>query len=139
MALVRHRVRQALAEEGETDLTSLIDCVFLLLIFFMVTTVFIHTKGLDVDLPAKSETTEQKKKDINVHVGAQGRIRIGGVDAAPSALVARLKQAMQEANNDNIIIQGHPDCAQERIVLVVDAAKAADVAGIAFAKEEGGR
>ena len=53
-----------------------------------------------------------------------------------AALVERLKGAMKEANNDNIIIQAHVDCAQEHVVLVVDAAKAADVAGIAFAKEE---
>ena len=138
MALVLHRVRQGLTDEGEPDLTPLIDCVFLLLIFFMVTTVFIHTKGLDVDMPAKSEATEQQKKDVNVHIDAQGRIQIGAEAVAPSALVQRLKQAMAEAKNDNIIIQGDPDCAQEHIVLVVDAAKAADVAGIAFAKDDGG-
>ncbi len=54
----------------------------------------------------------------------------------PKALVERIKRAMKEANNDNIIIQGHVNVAQEYVVLVVDAAKAADVAGIAFAKEE---
>ena len=54
----------------------------------------------------------------------------------PTKLVEHLKSAMKEANNENIIIQAHVDCAQEHVVLVVDAAKAADVAGIAFAKEE---
>ena len=138
MALVHHRIRRELSEEGDPDLTPLIDCVFLLLIFFMVTTVFIHAKGLDVDMPAKSEATEQQKKDVNIHIDAQGRIQIGGEDVVASGLVPRLKRAMKEANNENIIIQGHPDCAQEHVVLVVDAAKEADVAGIAFAKEESG-
>ena len=124
-------------EDEELNLTPLIDCVFLLLIFFMVTTVFIHAKGLDVDLPAESQATEQQdKKNVNIHIDAQGRIQIGGEDVVPAALVERLKGAMKEANNDNIIIQAHGDCAQEHVVLVVDAAKAADVAGIAFAKEE---
>ena len=70
---------ESLTKEEGLDLTPLIDCVFLLLIFFMVTTVFIHSKGLDVDLPAQSEATEQQeKKDINIHIDAQGRIQIGG-------------------------------------------------------------
>ena len=137
MALVLGRKRESLTKDEGPDLTPLIDCVFLLLIFFMVTTVFIHAKGLDVDLPAQSQATEQQeKKDINVLIDAQGRIQIGGEDVMPKALVERIKRAMKEANNDNIIIQGHVDVAQEYVVLVVDAAKAADVAGIAFAKEE---
>ena len=132
----RTPIIEELEDEG-LNLTPLIDCVFLLLIFFMVTTVFIHAKGLDVDLPAESQATEQQdKKNVNIHIDAQGRIQIGGEDVMPAALVERLKGAMKEANNDNIIIQAHVDCAQERVVLVVDAAKAADVAGIAFAKEE---
>ena len=137
MALALRRKREGLVKDEEPDLTPLIDCVFLLLIFFMVTTVFIHAKGLDVDLPAQSQSTEQQeKKDINILINAQGRIQIGGEDVVTTTLAERLKTAMKEANNDNIIIQAHVDCAQEHVVLVVDAAKAADVAGIAFAKEE---
>ena len=138
MALVHRRSRESLIAERGPDLTPMIDCVFLLLIFFMVTTVFIHTKGLDVDLPAPSEATEQqKKKDINIVIDADGRIQISGEEVTPADLVGRIVQAMQEANNENIIIQGHADCIQEHVVRVVDAAKEANVAGIAFAKEEG--
>jgi biopolymer transport protein ExbD len=138
MALVHRRIRSGLIGDEGPDLTPMIDCVFLLLIFFMVTTVFLHTKGLDVDLPAKSESQQQQeKKDINVVIDSRGRIQIGGEDVLPAALATRLERAMQEANNDNIIIQGHPDCPQEHVVAVVDAAKKANVAGIAFAREEG--
>ena len=87
MALVLSRKRESLTKDEGPDLTPLIDCVFLLLIFFMVTTVFIHSKGLDVDLPAQSEATEQQeKKDINIHIDAQGRIQISGEDVVPEAL-----------------------------------------------------
>jgi len=138
MPLVHRRSRDSfLADEGP-DLTPMIDCVFLLLIFFMVTTVFLHTKGLDVDLPDPSEATEQQeKKDINIHVDAAGRIQLAGEDLDPALLVERLGRAMREADNRNIIIQAHQDCPQKHVVLVVDAAKAAGVEGIAFAKEEG--
>ena len=61
--MARHRVRRirSFAEDGEPDMTPLIDCVFLLLIFFMVTTVFLQTKGLEVDMPADSQAEEEKK------------------------------------------------------------------------------
>ena len=127
--------RKSLYEEQELNMTPLIDCVFLLLIFFMVTTVFLHTKGLEVDMPAKSEATEEKKKDINVLVDRDGKIQIKGEAVRPTALAARLITAMEEANNENIIIQADGECAQKHVVFVVDRAKEVGVEGIAFVRE----
>lgn len=134
----RHRKDrpESLLAEGGPDMTPLIDCVFLLLIFFMVTTVFLHTKGLEVDMPAKSEATEEKKKDINVLLDRDGKIQIKGEDVLPAALAARLVAAMEEANNENIIIQADGECAQKHVVFVVDKAKEVGVEGIAFVREQ---
>ncbi len=131
----KHRSESFLAEGGP-DMTPLIDCVFLLLIFFMVTTVFLHTKGLEVDMPAESEATEKKKKDINVLLDRDGEIQIKGEDVAPAVLAARLVTAMEEANNENIIIQADGECAQKHVVFVVDEAKEVGVEGIAFVREQ---
>jgi len=81
--MARHRTErpESFIEEGGPDLTPLIDCVFLLLIFFMVTTVFLHTKGLEVDMPAQSDAEEEQKKDINVLLDANGKIQIKGYRA----------------------------------------------------------
>ncbi len=135
--MARHRKDQpkSFLAEGGPDMTPLIDCVFLLLIFFMVTTVFLHTKGLEVDMPAQSEATEEKKKDINVLLDRDGKIQIKGEDVLPAALAARLVAAMAEANNENIIIQADGECAQKHVVFVVDKAKAVGVEGIAFVRE----
>ena len=135
--MARHRKDrpESFLSEGGPDMTPLIDCVFLLLIFFMVTTVFLHTKGLEVDMPAKSEATEEKKKDINVLLDRDGKIQIKGEDVMPTALAARLVTAMEEANNENIIIQADGECAQKHVVFVVDRAKEVGVEGIAFVRE----
>ena len=122
-------------EAEEPDLTPLIDCVFLLLIFFMVTTVFLHTKGLEVDMPAQSEAVEEQKKDINVLLDSEGRIELKGDKIATGDLAQRLVQAMEEANNKNIIIQADGECPQKYVVFVVDKAKEVGVEGIAFARE----
>ena len=136
--MARHRARVSFVSEDKVDLTPLIDCVFLLLIFFMVTTVFIHARGLDVDLPRASQATEQQeKKDINIIVERDRRIEIGGEEVLPGELRARIERAMAENHNDNVIIQADREVAQSRVVEVVDAAKGVGVKGIAFAKIEG--
>ena len=68
--MARHRVRRvrSFSSEGEPDMTPLIDCVFLLLIFFMVTTVFLQTKGIEVYMHADSQAEEEKKNDVNVAI-----------------------------------------------------------------------
>ncbi len=118
-------------------MTPLIDCVFLLLVFFMVTTVFLHTKGLDVDLPAQSQSVEEQKKDINVILDHEGMIEIGGDPVEPEDLAKRLTRAMEEARNENIIVQANAECSQRHVVFVVDTAKEVGVQGIAFVRVEG--
>lgn len=136
--MARHRQRHTapIGEEGEPDLTPLVDCVFLLLVFFMVTTVFLNTKGLDVDMPSDSQSTEEKKKDINVLIDDEGQIQIKGEDVVPRDLGDRLVAAMEEANNENIIINADGECPQKFVVFVVDEARSVGVEGIAFAREE---
>ena len=122
-------------EAEEPDMTPLIDCVFLLLIFFMVTTGFLHTKGLEVDMPAQSESVEDQKKDINVLIDSEGKIELKGEVIEPAYLAQRLVQAMKEANNKNIIIQAEGECPQKYVVFGVDKAKEVGVEAIAFARE----
>ncbi|HDI00174.1 MAG: biopolymer transporter ExbD [Candidatus Latescibacterota bacterium] len=131
----RRRAPRGFVSGWDVDLTPLIDCVFQLLIFFMVTTVFIHTRGIDVDLPSASKATESvEKRDINIIIEADGRIEIGGEEVEEGELVERIKRAMVENKNENIIIQADPEVVQERVVEVMDAARIAGVKGIAFAR-----
>ena len=134
----KREIRKFLKEET-VNLTPLIDCVFLLLIFFMVTTAFLHTKGLDVDLPAKSESAEEsQKKDINVVINSEGKMEIAGKPVEKENLQKEIKNACELYKNDNIIIQADREAAQVHVVDVVDAAKACGVKGIAFARLEEG-
>ena len=135
----KRKIRAAFLKEGEVDLTPLIDCVFLLLIFFMVTTVFIEVKGLVVDLPAAGEQDEeqqQQKKDVNVLVSTTGEYTVAGSRVPSSGLAAAIKGAMDIANNRNIIIQGDPEATHKSIVYVMDMATSVGAEQMAFAIEE---
>jgi len=131
--------REKLIKDGEVDLTPLIDCVFLLLIFFMVTTVFIEVQGIVVDLPSAADSQEeqqQKKKDVNILVSASGEYTVGGTPVQTSGLSAAIKGAMDEANNRDVIIQGDPEATHNTIIYAMDCATSVGAENLAFAIEQ---
>ena len=132
------KIRESIIGEGEVDLTPLIDCVFLLLIFFMVTTVFIDVQGLVVDLPtaAESEEEQQQKKDVNILVTASGEYRVAGTIVSSAGLAAAIKGAMDESKNENVIIQGDPESSHRSVVYAMDMATSVGAKQLAFAIEQ---
>ena len=133
------RLRKSISTEGEIDITPMIDCVFLLLIFFMVSTVFIEVKGLVVDLPAPGEQAEeqqQQKKDVNINISAAGEYTVAGSSIPASGLASAIRGAMDEANNRSIIIQGDPEALHKSIIYAMDMATSVGVEEMAFAIEE---
>jgi biopolymer transport protein ExbD len=135
---MRRRSKKSFPSQEELDLTPLIDCVFLLLIFFMVTTVFVQARGVSVDLPVPtSAQDEQQRRDINVVLESSGRVEVSGEEVAWEHLERRIARAMKENNNDNVMILADREAVHQLVIDVVDAAKAAGARGIAFSKTEG--
>ena len=134
----KKKLRESMVPEGEIMMAPLIDCVFLLLIFFMVSTTFIQVKGLVVDLPgaADAEEQQQQKKDVNVNVSADGQYTVIGVKVDAAGLASAIKGAMDEYNNRNVIIQGDPMSKHKDVVYVMDVAYSVGAEGLAFAIEQ---
>lgn len=125
--------------EVEMDMTPMTDCIFLLLIFFMITTTFIDIRGLVVDLPAPGEQQEeqqQKKKDVNITISADGNYTVAGSPVPAEALASAIKGAMEMNNNKNVIFQGDPQAPHGAIVYAMDVAKGQGAEGMAFAIEQ---
>ena len=133
--IVKRKVRVGISGEQFIDMTPMTDCVFLLLIFFMITTVFIDVRGLQVDLPGAGEQSEeqQKKKDVNIVVSANGDYVVAGSPVTAEALEGAIKGAMDQNNNRNVIIQGDSQTPHKFIVYAMDKAKGAGAEGMAFA------
>ena len=128
--------------EAEMDMTPMTDCIFLLLIFFMITTTFIDVRGLVVDLPAPGEQQEeqqQKKKDINIIISADGLYTVAGSPVPAETLASAIKGAMEENNNKNVIFQGDPQAPHGAVVYAMDVAKGQGAEGMAFAVEQQAR
>jgi len=121
------------------DMTPMIDCVFQLLIFFMVTTVFLEVQGFIIDLPStaqQQEEEQQQKKDVNIQVSASGEYTVAGTPVSATGLASAIKGAMDEANNKSIIIQGDPEATHKSVIYVMDMAQGVGVEQMAFAIEQ---
>ena len=110
---------------SEINISPLIDVVFILLIFFIVTTVFIEETGVDVNKPRAASSEDLEKHAILIAVTANGQVYQGGrsigVDGVRSVVAAML----EDDETMPIIIQGVTAASHGIIVKVIDAAKLA--------------
>lgn len=117
--------RQVNAEES-VNLTPLIDVVFLLLIFFMVSTTFTKETHLEIDLPeASGDKQPAVKRQIEVVVDELGTYTVNGkvlVNKQISTLQAALERVSKGDTAQPFIITGDSDASYQSIVLVMDVA-----------------
>lgn len=117
-----------LDEEDKTDvsLTPLIDVVFLLLIFFMVTTTFNHEANLRVELPEASNTVQSEdQKNIEVVIDRKGQYYMDGhslLDGQSRTLVTALSKMVKKHNVEKIVIRADAQTPHQAVVSVMDAA-----------------
>ena len=106
------------------DLTPLIDCIFQLLIFFMLTASFIATPAMGVDLPkASSKASTSQRKDLKVVVTRTGAIQFEHKDLTTKQLSERLSQIFKERPNARVLIQADRKSYHGTVVKVMDIAK----------------
>jgi len=119
----RHRK----VEELEVNMTPLIDVVFLLLIFFMVSTTFERESELNIELPeASGEITEVKKVTIEVIIDAAGKYTINGhelINTQIDSLLRGLRVAAGNENEPRVIITADKNSSHQAVMTVMDAAR----------------
>lgn len=116
----------SIPENPEVNLIPMIDVVFLLLIFFMVSTSFIHEASLSVQLPTASSTpSEMEGVPVEIVVGADGRYFFGTqevVGGTVSALQAALLTAADSDTDRVIVIRADARAEHQAVITVMDAA-----------------
>jgi len=123
--------------EPRIDLTSLIDVVFILLIFFMVTTTFDRQSELKVELPeASSEIEPTPEEPIRLVIDADGRFFINGSEVVNTG-EETLKMALDKALGDNrerpVILQADAHTEHQAVVTAMDAAAKLGVSQLSIA------
>ena len=115
-------------EAPDVNLTPMIDVVFLLLLFFMVSTSFIRESSLKVDLPeATGEAMAEQIEPIDIIISSAGNFTINQIellDNSREAISEALKTAVGEQQDPHIIISADADTDYQNIVTAMDTAQA---------------
>ncbi len=122
-------------EEAEINITPMLDIVFIMLIFFIVTTSFVKEKGLEVSRPSNAppKQTEQKKGPIVVKIDGSSNITLKGRMLEPKAVQANLEREKAEKPDSTLIVASHPDAETDALVTVLDAAKSVNIESVSVA------
>lgn len=121
----------------QAPLTSLIDIVFLLLIYFMLTTNFIVEEGIKVKLPNANASAPQIKQEITVFVDKQGSAYISNEKIPMNDLYARIKDMIGQDEDRMVVVKADKTIMLNKAVQVMDIAKAAGASRLCLATEKG--
>ena len=121
-------------EENEINLTPMLDVVFIMLIFFIVTASFVREAGIDVNRP-DAPMTESKPEDANILVMINGNDEIW-IDRRlidPRAVRANIERMHAENPSGSVVIQANNKSSNKILVEVMDSARLAGVYSISIA------
>jgi len=129
------RFRESGDDEGNDtviDMTPLIDCVFILLIFFIVTTVFVEETGVEVDKPQAASASQLEKTSILIAITATGQVVYDGRDVGVGGVQAIVRRLLQREEIP-VIIQADQLSTTGILARVIDEAKLAGAVQISLA------
>ena len=125
-------------DEQEINITPMLDVVFIMLIFFIVTASFVKEAGIDVNKPEAATTQAKEKANILIAIDADGDIWIDRRQIDPRAVRANIERLHAENPQGTVVIQADDDSRTGVLVQVMDAARLAGVYDVAIAAREPG-
>ncbi len=129
------RRRSKIQDEEEVNLTPMLDVVFILLIFFIVTASFVKESGIDINRPAAATAVRKERGNILVAITPTGQIWIDRRQVDVRAVRANIERLHAENPQGAVVIQADRDSKNGLLVEVMDAAKLAGVENISIAAE----
>ncbi|MEW6487127.1 MAG: biopolymer transporter ExbD [Thermodesulfobacteriota bacterium] len=119
------------------NLTPMIDIVFLLLVFFLLTTHFVEEGGVGLRLPTAESQTERPEEPVTVSVARDGSVYLGTEAVTLVGLVERLRVEVGPGGRP-VVVRGDREAPLQAAVAVLDAARAAGAVRLVVATEHGG-
>ncbi|MCA8837627.1 MAG: biopolymer transporter ExbD [Gammaproteobacteria bacterium] len=122
-------------EESSIDITPMLDIVFIMLIFFIVTATFVKETGVDVNRPEASTAEKKERANILIAIDSRDRIFMDKREIDPRAVRANIQRMRAESPEGSVVIQADSESRHEVLVLVIDAARQAGIFNVAIASE----
>jgi biopolymer transport protein ExbD len=127
------RYSQQAEEEPGIDLTPMLDVVFIMLIFFIVTSSFIKESGIEVNRPQADTASPQDKGNILIAVSADGQVWLDKQIVDVRSVRAHVERMRQEQPEGVVVVQADQDARTGLVVKVMDQARLAGVEDVVLA------
>ncbi len=119
-------------DSPEINLSPMIDCVFILLIFFIVTTVFVEEKGFQAAKPdAAASASQEETESVTLEITAENKVLLNGREIRVGDVGAQVREGLEDPETP-VTIRAHESSAHGVFVAVWDAAKRAGAQALSF-------
>ncbi|GAB3002308.1 ExbD/TolR family protein [Psychrosphaera aestuarii] len=123
-------------EQENIDLTPMLDVVFIMLIFFIVTASFVKEAGIDVNRPEAATAVKKERASILVAISDKGEIWINKRQVDVRAVQANIERLKAENPQGSVVIQADKKATTETLIKVMDASRAAGAFDVSIAALE---
>ena len=123
-------------EDSALDLTPMLDVVFILLIFFIVTASFVKEAGIDVNRPEAATAVKKERANILIAISDKGEIWINKRRVDVRAVQANVERLKAENPQGSVVIQADKKATTDTLIKVMDASRAAGVFDVSIAAQE---
>ncbi|WP_299077353.1 biopolymer transporter ExbD [uncultured Paraglaciecola sp.] len=123
-------------EEATIDMTPMLDVVFIMLIFFIVTASFVKEAGIDVNRPEAATAVKKDRANILVAISAKGDIWINKRKVDVRAVQANIERLYAENPQGTVVIQADRKATTDVLIKVMDASRAAGITDVSIAAQE---
>ena len=130
------KLRRRKAENRDIDISPLIDVVFILLIFFMVTTTFVKDMKLDLERPGANSAERASTKAIRVYLDQTGAIYVESAPVKPWMLQSRIAELLKSAADAPVLVITDRLVPAEQLIEVIDQCRLAGATDVGVATEQ---
>lgn len=123
-------------EQENIDLTPMLDVVFIMLIFFIVTASFVKEAGIDVNRPEAATAVKKERASILVAISDKGEVWINKRRVDIRAVQANIERLKAENPQGSVVIQADKKATTDTLIKVMDASRAAGAFDVSIAAQE---
>lgn len=131
-----NKMLQEQEEQEEINMTPMLDVVFILLIFFIVTASFVKEAGIEVNRPEAATAVKKERANILVAISDKGEIWINKRRVDVRAVQANIERLKAENPQGTVVIQADKKATTDVLIKVMDSARAAGVFDVSIAAQE---
>lgn len=133
------RCRKKTSDDAQVDISPLIDMVFILLIFFMVSTTFVKDMKLDLDRPGAASATQASTKAIRIYIDKNGDTYLDGQPIKSWVIQSRVREMIKGMTEKSVLVVADENIKAQKLIEVVDQCRLAGAkdVGVVTEKEAG--